>query len=102
MNVHNLDVEHKRDAWRDWFIIDEPVKSSKLMIWIDKSFSFNIDASFDYYKVSGHIDKNDPPVFILTYLFVDDMSIERCHVSCFRRINDNTKYFETRLRKRNK
>jgi hypothetical protein len=101
MNVQNLDIEHKRDAWRDWFIIDEPVKSCKLIIWIDRAFSFNIDPSFDYYKVSGHIDKDDPPSFMITYLFVDDddMSIEKRQVSCFRKINDNTKYFEVSLKR---
>ena len=57
MNVKKIDVDHKREGWRDWFIIDEPVKSSKLMVWIDKSFIFRIDPRFDYYKINGSQDE---------------------------------------------
>ena len=100
MNVSNFDVSHKREGWRDWFIIDEPVKSVKLHFWKPIRQIFTIDPTFDYYEISGSIDKDDPPSFILTYMFEDEMTINNVCVNCYRLMNDDTKYFKVALRKR--
>ena len=101
MNIQNLDVSHKREGWRDWFIIDKPVKSVKLYIWATKQNIFRIDPTFDFYEVTGSIDKDDPPVFILTYMFEDEMAIRKCYIYSYRMKDDITKYFKIALRKKN-
>ena len=100
MNVSNLDVSHKREGWKDWFIIDSPVKCVNLHIWSPKQQVFSIDPSFDYYEVTGTIDSKDPPVFILTYMFEDERSIRKEHVSTYRLKGDDNKHFKIFLRKK--
>lgn len=100
MNVSNLDVSHKREGWKDWFIIDSPVKSVKLHIWSPKQRVFGIDPSFDYYEVTGSVGKDDPPEFILTFMFEDERAIRKSRVICYRLKDDDTKYFKAQLRKK--
>lgn len=98
MKIESLEIKHKREGWREWFITDPPEKTKKLTFWLDGQHRFYIDPTFDTIEINGTILEGDPS-FLIPYVFSigEPFSVEKVYVNSFIDGADNKRKFKACL-----